>query len=50
MPAKADLLWEALGSGRPLAGVRFLDAERLDPTAWVVHKPPPLFPKPAVGE
>ena len=48
MPAKAGLLWETLGSGRPLVGVRFLDAERLDPSGWVVQKPPPMFPKPAV--
>jgi methionyl-tRNA synthetase len=47
MPAKARLLWEALGSGRPLASVRYADVEGLNPSGWVVQKPPPLFPKPA---
>jgi methionyl-tRNA synthetase len=45
MPERADQLWTALGSGRPLADIRFIDVMDVDPTGWAVEKPPPLFPK-----
>jgi methionyl-tRNA synthetase len=45
MPEQAGVLWNALGSGRPLGELRFDDALDLDPGGWHVQKPPPLFPK-----
>src|SRR5207302_8762921 len=47
MPERAVAIWDALGTGRGVADVRFADLERLDPAGWTVQKPPPLFPKPA---
>jgi len=45
MPERAEQLWTALGSGRPLGDIRFADVMGLDPAGWAVQKPPPLFPK-----
>ncbi|HXF94644.1 MAG TPA: class I tRNA ligase family protein [Gemmatimonadales bacterium] len=45
MPAKAEEVWQVLGTGRPLAAVRLGDLETPLPEGAQVGEPPILFPK-----
>jgi methionyl-tRNA synthetase len=47
VPGKAALLWDVLGTGRPLAGVRLAELDDLSVTGLKLQAPPILFPKPA---
>jgi methionyl-tRNA synthetase len=49
IPAKAEEIWSALGSPRPLAGVRFDELAGLSGSGQRALKPPPLFPKPVAA-
>ena len=46
MPEKAEAMWNALGTGRASADVRFADVDQLTLSGRTLEKPPILFPKP----
>ena len=46
IPVKAEVIWNVLGTGRPLAGVRLADLAEPPVEGRTVTKPPILFPKP----
>lgn len=44
MPGKSEVLWKALGSGRPMPTL--LEVEGIDPVGWSVGERAVLFPRP----
>lgn len=49
IPAKAQEIWTALGTARPLGDVRLAELADLAVARQRVAKPPPLFPKPVAA-
>jgi methionyl-tRNA synthetase len=47
MPGKAAQIWDALGTGRPVAALRWEDSANPSVAGLQVGKPPILYPKPA---
>ncbi len=45
-PSKAEMIWNVLGAGRPLADIRLAELAELSVEGRTVTKPPILFPKP----
>jgi methionyl-tRNA synthetase len=46
IPSKAEVIWNLLGTGQPLANVRLANLTEPPVEGRTVTKPPILFPKP----